>query len=183
MLPDAVLAEPKPHHENEKKVEVVNEGVVEEVVLFDGNSVDEEAIEEIKAAPTPELSKIDYVDNESEIVDFVETEEKPGVDVIGVVWPERPKRNKVYKYDPNGETVAVGDVVIVPTHDASSNKDVIRKAAVAHANYKMPADDLKHPLKKIVGVIHKKLAEPPAPKESAKTAKSKKAKKDGKAEK
>ena len=183
LLPDAVLAEPKPHHENEKKVEVVNEGVVEEVVLFDGNSVDEEAIEEIKAAPTPELSKIDYVDNESEIVDFVETEEKPGVDVIGVVWPERPKRNKVYKYDPNGETVAVGDVVIVPTHDASSNKDVIRKAAVAHANYKMPADDLKHPLKKIVGVIHKKLAEPPAPKESAKTAKSKKAKKDGKAEK
>ena len=183
LLPDAVLAEPKPHHENEKKVEVVNEGVVEEVVLFDGNSVDEEAIEEIKAAPTPELSKIDYVDNASEIVDFVETEEKPGVDVIGVVWPERPKRNKVYKYDPNGETVAVGDVVIVPTHDASSNKDVIRKAAVAHANYKMPADDLKHPLKKIVGVIHKKLAEPPAPKESAKTAKSKKAKKDGKAEK
>lgn len=177
LLPDAVLAEPKPHHENEKKVEVVNEGVVEEVVLFDGNSVDEEAIEEIKAAPTPELSKIDYVDNESEIVDFVETEEKPGVDVIGVVWPERPKRNKVYKYDPNGETVSVGDVVIVPTHDASSNKDVIRKAAVAHANYKMPSDDLKHPLKKIVGVIHKKLAEPSAPKESAKTAKSKKAKK------
>ena len=41
--------------------------------------------------------------------------------------------------------------------DASRNKEVVRKAAVAHANYKVPKEELKHPLKKIVGVIRKKL--------------------------
>ena len=185
LIPDAILAEPKPHHENEKKIEVVKEeeGVVEEVVLFNSESVDEQAIEEMNATPTPDLAEIDFVDNTPEIVEFVETEEKPGVDVIGVVWPERPKRNKIYRYDPDGETVSVGDVVIVPTRDAASNKDVIRKAAVAHANYKVPADDLKHPLKKIVGVIRKKVVselqstESGTPTQPAKSTKAKKEKK------
>ena len=184
LLPDAVLSEPKhepaptpapaptPEPEKEIKVEVVKEDVVEEIVLFDATEVDATVIDEIAAEPTPELEEIDYDDASEEIVEFVETEEKPGVDVIGVVWPERPKRNKIYRYDPNGEEVSVGDVVIVPTHDAASKKDVIRKAAVAHSNHKVPLEDLKHPLKKIAGVIRKKMLETPAPAEADTSAKA-----------
>ena len=157
LLPDAVAAEPKPHHHVHKKtVEVVTEDAVEEIVVFDTDKVDEAMIEEMVAEPTPELDAIDFDDASEEVVDFVETEDHPGVDVIGVVWPERPKRNKIYRYDPDGEVVSAGDVVIVPTRDVSRNKDVIRKAAVAHANHKVPVEELKHPLKKIVGVLHKK---------------------------
>ena len=160
LLPDAVAAEPKPHHHVHKKtVEVVHDDVVEKIVVFDGDNIDETVIEEIAAEPTPELDAIDFDDASEEVVDFVETEENPGVDVIGVVWPERPKRNKIYRYDPDGEIVSAGDVVIVPTRDASRQREVIRKAAVAHANHKVPVEDLKHPLKKIVGVLHKKKAD------------------------
>ena len=158
LLPDAILSEPTPHHAKEKTVEVVKEDVVEEIVIFDADSVEEAEIEQIATEPTPELEQIDYVDDTPiEETPFVETEEQHGVEVIGVVWPERPKRNKIYRYDPNGEQATVGDVVIVPTRDASSNKEVIRKAAVAHANHKVAQSELKHPLKKIVGVIRKKL--------------------------
>ena len=137
----------------------MHDDVAEEIVLFDGETVSEEIIEEIASEPTPELTEIDFDDASEEIVDFVESEEHPGVDVIGVVWPERPKRNKIYRYDPDGEAVTIGDVVIVPTRDESRNREVIRKAAVAHANHKVPTEDLKHPLKKIVGVLHKKNAD------------------------
>ncbi len=154
LLPDAVAAEPKPHHHIHKKtVEIVHDDVVEQIVVLDTDKVDDLLIEEIVLDPTPELENIDYDDESEEIGDFVETEEHHGVDVIGVVWPERPKRNKIYRYDPDGEIVSVGDVVIVPTGDASRQMEVIRKAVVAHANHKVATEDLKYPLKKIVGVI------------------------------
>ena len=46
-----------------------------------------------------------------------------------------------------------GDVVLVPTRDESKNREVIRKAAVAHENHKI--DPAQHPytIKKIIGVI------------------------------
>ena len=160
LLPDAVLSEPKPRVEHEKVLEVVKEDIVEEIVIFNADTVPQSDIESIVYEPTPDIEKIDYVDDApAEEAPFVETEEEHGIDVIGVVWPERPKRNKIYRYDPNGEETAVGDVVIVPTRDEASNKEVIRKAAVAHANHKVSEKELKHPLKKIVGVIRKKLLE------------------------
>ena len=158
LLPGGVAAEPKPHHHVHKKViEVVREDSVEEMVILDSNEIENEEITEIIEAPTPSLSDIDY-DDSSEQVDegFLETEEHPGIDVIGVVWPERPKRNKIYRYDPDGERVSVGDIVIVPTYDASKNRHVVRKAAVAHANHKIDPDTLKFPVKKIIGVLHTK---------------------------
>ena len=159
LLPDAILSEPKPSHEHEKVLEVVKKDVVEEIVIFNADAVAESDIESIVYEPTPDIEKIDFVEEPTEEAPFVETEEEPGVDVIGVVWPERPERNKIYRYDPNGEEASVGDVVIVPTHDAHRNREVIRKAAVAHANHKIPKKELKHPLKKIAGVIRKKLLE------------------------
>jgi hypothetical protein len=157
LLPDAVAAEPKPHHHVHKKtVEVVHDDVVEEITIFEADDVQQEALEELIEAPTPALDEIDFDDASEEIPDFEETPEHPGVDVIGVVWPEKPKRNKIYRYDPDGESVSVGDIVIVPTRDAHKNREVIRKAAVAHANHKIDPETLSFPLKKILGVLNKK---------------------------
>ena len=128
---------------------------VEEVILVSEN-VDEEAVAEAMAAPDVELSKIDFVDEIDE--EYASTEEKPGVEVIGVVWPERPHKNKIYRYDPNGEDIHDGDVVLVPSRDVASNKDVIRKAAVAHGNHTVDPETLKYPLKKIIGVVKHKAA-------------------------
>ena len=102
-----------------------------------------------------------------EHVDAVTEEEAPvqiadeienGIEVIGVVWPERPD-HKIYRYDPNGETVDKGDVVLVPSFDAANNKDIIREAEVAEANKKVPVDSVVFPLKKIIRVVKRKAEE------------------------
>ncbi len=115
----------------------------------------EEAINEAMATPDVVLSEVDFVDEAVET--YEETEDKPGVEVIGVVWPERKKNNKIYKYDPDGEVLSEGDVVLVPTHDTAKKKDVIRKAAVARGNYKVESEKLTHPLKKIISVVKRKI--------------------------
>ncbi len=114
----------------------------------------EEALEEALESPDVELEEIDFVDTVDE--EYVETEEAPGVDVIGVVWPERAHKNKVYRYDPNGEQVDDGDIVLVPTRDAARDRNIIRKAAVAHGNHKVDPESLTHPLKKIIGIVRRK---------------------------
>lgn len=114
----------------------------------------EEALEEALESPDIELEEIDFVDTVDE--EYVETEEAPGVDVIGVVWPERAHKNKVYRYDPNGEQVDDGDIVLVPTRDAARDRNIIRKAAVAHGNHKIDPESLTHPLKKIIGIVKRK---------------------------
>jgi hypothetical protein len=97
-------------------------------------------------SPDISLEDIDYIeDNDEELDD--------GVEVIGVVWPEKPNRNKVYRYDPNGETLEKGDVVLVPTMDHSKNREVVRKAVVAHGNHKIDPANHPYTLKKIIGVI------------------------------
>ena len=122
----------------------------EAVIIVDDAS--QEDIAEAMATPDVPLSNIDYVMDDDEELD-------EGVEVIGVVWPERPKGNKVYRYDPNGEQVDQGDVVLVPSRDAAKNKDTIRKATVAHGNHKIDPDSLHHPLKKIIGIVKKKTEE------------------------
>ena len=138
---------------------IAHDNVVEELTIFDGDEVTpeeiEEVIEEIIEEPTLSLEEIDYDDASESSEGFVETEENHGVDVIGVVWPERPKRNKIYRYDPDGETVEVGDVVIVPTRDVSKGRDVVRKAVVAHKNHKVAPEAITQPLKKVIGVLRK----------------------------
>lgn len=105
--------------------------------------------EEAVIEADPVLEEIDYVDE-------IDEETDDGVEVIGVVWPEKAHKNKIYRYDPNGETVYEGDVVLVPTRDHHSNKEVQRKAAVAHGNHKVDPAMLKHPVKKIIGVIKRR---------------------------
>ena len=156
LLPGAVAAEPAAHHHVHKMITVVHEGVQEELTLVEDSGFTEEEITEIIEEPEFSLNEIDYDDSSEPVEEFSETEEDAGIDVIGVVWPEKPKRNKIYRYDPDGESVDAGDVVIVPTHDKSRGRDVIRKAVVAHKNHKISAESLTHPLKKIVGIIRHK---------------------------
>ncbi len=96
------------------------------------------------------LDDIDYIEDD-------DTEEEEGVDVVGVVWPEHEKKSKVYKYDPNGEKLEKGDIVLVPSHDRHQNRDIVRQAAVAYGNYKVDPESLHFPLKKIIGVVKRGL--------------------------
>ena len=114
-------------------------------------AVDPDAVAEAMATPDLTLSDIEYV--EETVEEYSSTDDKPGVEVVGVVWPEHEHKNKVYKYDPNGTQLSEGDMVLVPTRDASKNKDVIRKAVIAHANHVIDPDKHPHPLKKIIAVI------------------------------
>lgn len=124
---------------------------VVEVEFVGDSSVDEELVVAAVAEPTPELSEIEYVDIPDEV--YEETPEHPGVEVIGVVWPERAHKNKIYRYDPNGEKIAEGDVVLVPTKDVAKNKDVIRKATVVYGNHLVDPEILHHSLKKVIAII------------------------------
>ena len=127
------------------------------------NSTDEElvefehAIEEALAEPEVALEDIDFVDEVDE--EYEATPECPGVEVIGVVWPERAHKNKIYRYDPAGESLCDSDVVLVPTKDVHRNREVVRKATVAHGNHKVDPEQLKFPLKKIIGVVKRSTSE------------------------
>ncbi len=126
-------------------VEDEEENTEEPVIL---EEVDDEVLAYAMSTPDIELSEIEFVDEIDE-----ETEE--GVEVIGVVWPEHKHKNKIYRYDPNGEILEDGDVVLIPSRDVHSNRDIIRKAAVAHGNHRVDPEMLKHPLKKIIGIVHR----------------------------
>ena len=130
--------------------------VVEETVILD-ESVAQEDIDEALAQPNVVLSEIDY--DEDDDAEFEAALEEPGVEVIGVVWPERANKNKVYRYDPSNEKLHEGDVVLVPTRDAARDREVIRKAAVAHSNHRVTPEHIHHPLKKIIGVIKRRAEE------------------------
>ena len=108
--------------------------------------VPQEELEAALESPDISLEDIDYIEDNDEELD-------EGVEVIGVVWPEKKNNNKVYRYDPNGETLEKGDVVLVPTMDHSKNREVVRKAVVAHGNHKIDPANHPYTLKKIIGVI------------------------------
>ena len=140
----------------EEEVVPTEEPEMEEETVILMEEVDEEELAEAIATPSFSLDKIDYDPDDDE-------EEEEGVEVIGVVWPERARHNKVYRYDPSGERVTNGDIVLVPTRDAAQNRNVIRKATVAHGNHKVDPEHLHHPLKKIIGIVRRKTEEVLAP--------------------
>jgi hypothetical protein len=144
--------------EIEEENEIEDDGAnTEEIVLLE--NVDEEELAVAIELPDVPLSEIDYEEEDDE-------EEDEGVEVIGVVWPEKSRKSKVYRYDPNGERVTNGDVVLVPSRDVALNKDIIRKATVAHGNHKVDPENIKHPLKKIIGVIRRRAEEALMPNEA-----------------
>ncbi len=124
--------------------------VIEEVPVI-LEEVDAEVLAEAMAEPNIELEEIEFED----VIDEEVKEDEEGVEVIGVVWPERKHKNKIYRYDPNGEIIEDGDIVLIPSRDVHRNRDIIRKAAVAHGNHRVAPELLKHPLKKVIAVIHR----------------------------
>jgi hypothetical protein len=125
------------------------QGSEDAVIVEDG--VEMADLAEAMATPDVVLDEVDFLPDNDE--DYEGTEDAPGMEVVGVVWPEKKKNNKVYRYDPNGEILAEGDMVLVPTRDAARERDVIRKAAVAHGNHVIDPAAHPHAIKKIIGVI------------------------------
>lgn len=115
--------------------------------------IDEEVLAEAMSTADLDIENIEFIPDDDD--QYEVAPEEPGIEVIGVVWPERDKHNKVYRYDPNGETLEKGDIVLAPTFDAAKGRDVIRKVAVAHGNHRVDPEHIKHPLKKIVAVVKK----------------------------
>jgi hypothetical protein len=130
-------------------------GVEEALIIEEGIALEDVA--EALATPDVILSDVEYVEDND--VDYEGDAEHPGVEVVGVVWPERAHKNKVYRYDPNGEKLDVGDMVLVPTRDAAQDREVIRKAAIAHENHVIDPALHPHALKKIIGVIKRRAQE------------------------
>ncbi|MBO5416166.1 MAG: hypothetical protein J6A83_06005 [Clostridia bacterium] len=133
---------------DDEETEEETEEVIEEVTEETAEEIVEEIVEETIEEDVPEV----VVEETSEVVE-------DGVEVIEVIWPERPERNKTYKYDPDGETVNAGDVVLVPTRDVERDREIVREAEVAKGNHKVDPATLEHPLKKIICVVRRKATE------------------------
>ena len=66
------------------------------------------------------------------------------------------KKIKILRYDPDGNSLEAGDIVLVSTRDKAGDKEVVREAEVARGNYKIEAASLDRPLTKIIGVVRRK---------------------------
>lgn len=137
--------------------EPITETVVEEAeVIIEAPAEDPPTVEAIVEIE----EEIDEPEVEAEIAEIlaaipeVEEEEEELGNAIDVFWKERA--NKTYTYDADGNKVDEGDVVLVPTRDVESDKEVIREAEVAKGNYNVDPATLDHPLKKIIGVVRRK---------------------------
>ena len=145
VTPPAPSPQPEPEAEiktvlEEPEVEVeAEETEIPEVVATVEEAVPEVEVEEI-------LASIPCADEE--------TVDENTVEAIDIFWEERS--HKTYRYDPDGNTVEEGDVVLVPTRDVESDKEIVREAEVAKGNYKIDPATLDHPLKKIIGVVRRK---------------------------
>ena len=140
--------------DNFDEIYAPKEEVIEEPIVL--QEVDEDELAEAVAEPDIDINEIDFVPNDD--AEFEVAPEEPGIEVVGVVWPEKKNKNKVYRYDPNGEILNEGDIILVPTRDHAKGRDIIRKAAVAHGNHRVDPDHIKHPLKKIIAVIKRKVS-------------------------
>ena len=142
----------------EKEPEQVYETVLEEPEVVADEGVEVTATTEEIDVAEPEVEET--ADESSDVDELiaaipeVDESEENGVDAIDVFWKESPEKS--YRYDPDGNDVEDGDVVLVPTRDEASDKDVIREAEVARGNYKVDPATLDRPLKKIIGVVRRK---------------------------
>lgn len=137
--------------------EPITETVVEEAeVIIEAPAEDPPTVEAIVEIE----EEVEEPEVEAEIAEIlaaipeVEEEEEELGNAIDVFWKERA--NKTYTYDADGNKVDEGDVVLVPTRDVESDKEVIREAEVAKGNYNVDPATLDHPLKKIIGVVRRK---------------------------
>jgi hypothetical protein len=162
-----VVTPPAPKAEPEAEIETVIEDAEVEIEADECDAPEvvatveeaeeiEQAVEETVEEVVEEVEEVTEID---EILDSIpeaeeQTEDENTVEAIDIFWEERT--HKTYRYDPDGNEVDEGDVVLVPTRDEHSDKEVVREAEVARGNYKIDADTLDRPLKKIIGVVRRK---------------------------
>ena len=162
-----VVTPPAPKAEPEAEIETVIEDAEVEIEADECDAPEvvatveeaeeiEQAVEETVEEVVEEVEEVTEID---EILDSIpeaeeQTEDENTVEAVDIFWEERT--HKTYRYDPDGNVVDEGDVVLVPTRDEHSDKEVVREAEVARGNYKIDAESLDRPLKKIIGVVRRK---------------------------
>jgi hypothetical protein len=154
--PEETEPEETEPEEVEETLEVIEETEPEEIEENPDVIAIVEETEEIPEAveePNLEDAEVEEILASIPCVDE-ETEEENTVEAIDIFWEERT--HKTYRYDPDGNSVEEGDVVLVPTRDEASDKDIVREAEVARGNYKIDPATLDRPLKKIIGVVRRK---------------------------
>ena len=105
------------------------------------------------ASDDPKLSDIDYVkEPRAELKANAKTK---AAKAVGVVFNEKEKDNVIYRYDPNGNELNVGDTVLIPVKSKRNGKPGVRKAVVAIASCKTDGDG-ENP--KIISVVERKEA-------------------------
>ena len=144
---ETIIEEPQIEIESESDdlpeiIATVEETEEEPEVTEEEPEVIEEETEDIEAI----IASIPTADEE--IID------ENTVEAIDIFWEERT--HKTYSYDPDGNVVDKGDIVLVPTRDEHSDKDVVREAEVGRGNYRIDPAELDRPLKKIIGVVRRK---------------------------
>lgn len=155
--------QPAPVAEQNTKTEEVADvtNIIENAEIeIEGASEQNENVTEVTAEvyPEEECEIIDEQDQEiTELLESIPTAEEPvdcdsSIEVIDVAWLD----SDALMYDPDGNTVEDGDVVLVPATDENTDKEVIREAEVKKGNYKVPASEVNGPLKKIIGVVRRR---------------------------
>ncbi len=160
VTPQAPQPTPDPEPDPEPEINTVIEEAELEVEAETGEEL--EVMATVEEFDAEEIEVEEEIEEDAEIEDILasipsadeEFAEENTVDAIDVFWEE--KTNNTYRYDPDGNTVGEGDVVLVPTIDEESDKEVIREAEVVRGNYKVDAATLDRPLQKIIGVVRRK---------------------------
>lgn len=142
----------------EPEIETVIEDAEVEIEAEEDNAPEVIATVEEEADMTEEISEEEFPEAEDILASIPTADEETAnenmVDAIDIFWEERT--HKTYRYDPDGNVVDEGDVVLVPTRDVQSDKEIVREAEVSRGNYKIDSAELNHPLKKIIGVVRRK---------------------------
>ena len=124
--------------------ELIEEGLIKVVYPYEG-ILDEDF--------KPDASDVDP-EVESFLSSIPEVDEKATVDAIDVCLDSGSGMTE--RYDPDGNDLSEGDIVLVSARDKATNRNMVCEAEVARGNYKVDADTLDGPLKKIIGVVRRK---------------------------
>ena len=88
---------------------------------------------------------------------YTGTKTKPASEVVSVLIPAKDNGKDIYRYDPDGESLERGDVILVPDTSPKSGRKAVRKAAVTEGNHGVDPEKVQGPFEKIIGTVKRKL--------------------------
>ena len=142
LFPGATAKEPKVQ---KTTVTVEKNNTVEELTLLNAEGISPIEIAEAISAPRLTLEGISATAT-------IPDEDAEGSEIIGVAFED----GDIRIYDPTGEIISTGDVVLVRERDSESERQVIKRGVAAYGNRKIKHDMLVHPPKRIIGVLRRK---------------------------